>query len=258
MSGRKAFTLVEILVVIGIIALLMAMLLPALEKANNQAKTAICQSNLQQWNEIWNIFFNDTDGTFGHSDYYSYPGNEPFWWYDYYIPRQIKGIRACPMAEEIADPTGQNIMASSGGKLLSWGRFGATGTKDYDMHGSYGLVGYSRHWYDLTGPNVWKTTDVKSPGHVPLWFDCGSPTFCLNENLPPPSSELIVTSSCIIDRHNGYVNFLFLDFSVRKVGLKELWTLKWHPDCNTAGPWTSAGGVQPSYWPPWMRKFKDY
>ena len=61
-----------------------------------------------------------------------------------------------------------------------------------------------------------------------------------------------------IDRHNGGVNYLFMDYSVRKVGLKELWTLKWHQSFNTAGPWTRAGGVEPEDWPLWMRNFKDY
>jgi len=61
-----------------------------------------------------------------------------------------------------------------------------------------------------------------------------------------------------IDRHNGGINSLFLDFSVRKVGLKELWTLKWDKEFDTAGPWTRAGGVLPEDWPQWMRSFKDY
>ncbi len=34
-----------------------------------------------------------------------------------------------------------------------------------------------------------------------------------------------------------------MDWSVRKVGLKELYTLKWHKSFNTRGPWTQAGGV---------------
>jgi prepilin-type processing-associated H-X9-DG protein len=81
---------------------------------------------------------------------------------------------------------------------------------------------------------------------------------------PPPESDAIPTAdyerpwkSCI-NRHDGGVNCLFFDGSVRKVGLKELWTLKWHPNYDTAGPWTLAGGVLPSDWPEWMRKFKDY
>ena len=51
---------------------------------------------------------------------------------------------------------------------------------------------------------------------------------------------------------------LFMDFSVRKVGLKELWTFQWHRLSDTAGPWTKAGGALPSDWPKWMRGFKDY
>jgi len=64
-------------------------------------------------------------------------------------------------------------------------------------------------------------------------------------------------SPCI-NRHDGGINAAFLDGSVRKVGLKELWTLKWKRQFNTAGPWTKAGGVQPEDWPQWMRGFKDY
>jgi hypothetical protein len=54
------------------------------------------------------------------------------------------------------------------------------------------------------------------------------------------------------------VNGLFLDWSVRKVGLKELWTLKWNRQYDTTNVWTKAGGVQPDDWPEWMRNFKDY
>jgi hypothetical protein len=59
-------------------------------------------------------------------------------------------------------------------------------------------------------------------------------------------------------RHVDHVNGLFLDWSVRRVGLKELWTLKWSPRWNTAGPWTRAGGVKPEQWPKWMRGTKVY
>ena len=46
--------------------------------------------------------------------------------------------------------------------------------------------------------------------------------------------------------------------SVRKIGIKELWTLKWHMQWETANEWTKAGGVLPDDWPTWLRKFKDY
>ena len=52
-----------------------------------------------------------------------------------------------------------------------------------------------------------------------------------------------------IDRHRGRVNFTFMDWSVRDVGLKELWILQWHRDFNTHGQWTIAGSVKPEDWP---------
>ncbi len=61
-----------------------------------------------------------------------------------------------------------------------------------------------------------------------------------------------------INRHNGFINMLFMDWSIRNTGLKENWTLKWHRSFNTMGPWTRAGGVMASDWPRWLQRFKDY
>jgi hypothetical protein len=63
---------------------------------------------------------------------------------------------------------------------------------------------------------------------------------------------------CCVNRHHGFVTGVFMDWSSRRIGLKELWTLKWQPQFDTTGPWTRAGLVRPEEWPEWMRSFKDY
>ena len=61
------------------------------------------------------------------------------------------------------------------------------------------------------------------------------------------------------NRHGiGVQMAVFMDGSARAVGLKELWTLKWHRVYDTQGPWTLAGGITPQAWPEWMQGFQDF
>jgi prepilin-type N-terminal cleavage/methylation domain-containing protein len=61
-SRRWGFTLVELLVVIGIISVLISMLLPALTKARSAANSAVCKSNLRQIGTFLVIYLNDNKG----------------------------------------------------------------------------------------------------------------------------------------------------------------------------------------------------
>ena len=66
-TSRKppnAFTLIELLVVIAVIALLMAILLPALRKGKQLAQRVRCGSNLRQLAMGWGLYLEDNDGSF--------------------------------------------------------------------------------------------------------------------------------------------------------------------------------------------------
>ena len=140
------------------------------------------------------------------------------------------------------------------------------------MKGSYGINGWvvdpqpgrepHREW---GRPGYfWRGPSVAGAGYVPLFLGAqrydGMPLH--TDTTPAYSGEKWNDNSQMgrfcLNRHDGFVSCLLLDYSARKIGLKELWKLKWHRDYNTEGPWTMAGGVQPSDWPEWMRNFRDY
>ena len=115
-------------------------------------------------------------------------------------------------------------------------------------------------WGDkLTGVRI---DTLRGKANIPVFLDSTMPYSHPREVFPPPrragaNSTLTMGPFCM-NRHNECINGLFLDWSVRRIGLKELWTLKWHLQFDTANAWTRAGGVLPEDWPHWMRQFKDY
>lgn len=75
--SRKGFTLIELLVVVAIIAVLVAILLPALAKARRTAQAVTCQSNVKN---IWTATRLYMDTNNGRGPYYYNPGVLPSWW----------------------------------------------------------------------------------------------------------------------------------------------------------------------------------
>jgi prepilin-type processing-associated H-X9-DG protein len=143
-----------------------------------------------------------------------------------------------------------------------------------DVLFSYGLNGYVYNAKEsdeiyLPIERFWGELNIKGAGNIPLFLDCHRAVGYPSTISEPPEIEgmegvvglvylVIDWRRFCLNRHSGAVNCLFMDSSVRKVGLKELWTLKWHREFNTANRWTKAGGVTAEDWPEWMRRFRDY
>ena len=266
MNTARGFTLIELLVVIAIIALLMAILMPSLQRVKKQANSVSCQMNLKQWALIWLMYCDHNNGYFPGG--YHQGGHIAQWYWvfmDYY---KDKKIRFCPMAmrnrvEKDAGSIGTASWARLvGGASYAWGL-----QQGYRWSGgSYGVNSWCTNppeQYATQGnyDDFWRTPNSKGADNIPLFLDAswldGWPK---HHSDPPEYKDLMphdMARYCI-NRHHEATNGIFLDFSVRRVGLKELWTPKWHRTFDTAGPWTKAGGVLPEDWPDWMRHLKDY
>jgi prepilin-type N-terminal cleavage/methylation domain-containing protein len=253
MKTRRAFTLIELLVVVSILVLLMALLSPAVHKARQQAQAVACQANLHQWAVIFHEYTTAHDGWFFHPwgpppIYARDNGN----WWQVVQPRYEVTHRLynCPAKTFSPNSGWYSFSGFTGYAMNIW---------VYDN--SCPLPPEGKLDPDL--PFYWRHVDrARVPSIVPVFLDSLVLPYALPRAAdPPPPSEGLTCgwmSELCIARHAGFTNSVMMDWSVRKVGLKELWTLTWHREYRADGPWTKAGGVQPEDWPPWMRKFKDY
>jgi prepilin-type N-terminal cleavage/methylation domain-containing protein/prepilin-type processing-associated H-X9-DG protein len=274
MGKRRGFTLIELLVVIAIIAILMAILMPALGRVREQAKMVGCIANLRQWNLQAAMFTEANNGQFWKSD----PGT-PGYWFPKYMEDKVKDWRAnptwlCPKAQKPVEEGGRMLPTLN--IYNAWGVFTGAGLGPNGIKGSYGINGYclipqanpgaqpaANYESGVPTSQGWKLAGGPQASQVPWFIEALRFDLWPLPTDRPADSEYAawggnLMARCAINRHRGMLNAAFMDWSVRKLGVKEVYTLKWHKSFNTRGPYTKAGGVTGEMWPEWIRPFKDY
>ncbi len=263
MDKRRGFTLIELLVVIAIIALLMSILMPALERVRRQARGVGCKSNLHQWGLMFAMYTQDNNGYFysGHLQGSSSGMGNGEWWRECMRPlSKDKKMWLCPTATKNRSQAADQSFALT--PFDAW-RVPASQGADEGSYAPNGWMcnpraGLTDLWGRGPISNHWRTAQIPGASEVPVftegWWVDGWPRqtdepFAFGDKTPVMGVNQHEMQRLCVNRHGGAQFCLFADWSVAKVSLKQLWRLKWHRGYDTR--------AAPPVWPQWMAGFKE-
>jgi prepilin-type processing-associated H-X9-DG protein/prepilin-type N-terminal cleavage/methylation domain-containing protein len=213
-SRFLGFTLIELLVVVAIIAVLIALLLPALGQARESAKNMVCQSHLRQLGQVVTLYSEDNNGSLlpGFIFKNVTTGYDQYWFYSLlpYMSIKTKDVAAerlndifqCPDQKSIIDENGETI----------WENWGYGYNCDYFGYASTIVkgVGWDTKLTQVESPT--STIYLGDNGDSMPWFSCYV--------VLQPTLDSYKYGVCA--RHNGNGNYLYLDGHVKALSKQEI------------------------------------
>jgi prepilin-type N-terminal cleavage/methylation domain-containing protein/prepilin-type processing-associated H-X9-DG protein len=239
----RAFTLVELLVVMGLISIMISLLLPVVGKARAAARSTACLSNVRQLGMAWQLYTAENKGRLLDYSWYT-PKTPDVAWEGYWLGMadqyQVRGDSLlCPAAAESSTQK-----QGYGSTNFAWtGAPGSNGSAiklnatTYRV-GSYGF----NHYLTADDAQITKITAIKELTEVPVCMDCAwvdalpieqDASFPVDS--PPDLNGNITAGSpehwrFLLARHGRGINVFFADGSARWVALEETYLLKWNAE----------------------------
>jgi prepilin-type N-terminal cleavage/methylation domain-containing protein len=248
---RHGFTMTELLVVIGLIAILASMLLPVIRKTRAAAHTTVCLSNLRQMGVAWQMYVAENHGRV--MEYVFNSPSTPDISYKGYWPGILEnaGVRGsallCPAASE---PTPSSARRGYGTAGLAWnGKFGSNGTGLRMNAANYRVGSYGYNRYLTVDGGFAKSNRITGfaggLSDVPVFMDAiyadvwptnftpdnkavQAPPNLLGDKVTPGTSGKSQEHwKFLIARHGQGVNVYLANGGARWVRLEDMYQLAW-------------------------------